>query len=95
MPERTVISPHFSWRVDGVPRTVFRGAIIDIPEDVAARGDALNCFLETRVEYPSSGEEVTPGPEPDLTEQSPPETHAPKRRAPRKRSAAQATDPAA
>jgi hypothetical protein len=78
MPERTIISPHYSWLDGDDLRTEFRGAIITISDEEAAKGDALNCFLETRVEIPRSGEDVTPTPGGEFVEESPQET--PKRR---------------
>lgn len=73
MPERTIISPHFSWfDEEGFIHTAYRGQTVDIPQEYAERGDALNCFRETRVEHPTQGETVEEVPEPDFTEDEPP-----------------------
>ena len=73
MVERTIISPHFSWfDEDGDVHTHWRGDIVQLTEEKAAQGDALNCFLETRVEYPKPGTPVVDEPKADFTEPVPP-----------------------
>lgn len=86
MAERTVISPHYSWLdSDGDLQTAFRGAIINVSDEEAAKGDALNCFLGTRVEYEKPGTPVEPEPSADFTEDgaTPPKRTSGRRAKPR------------
>lgn len=78
MAERTVIAPWFAWfDASGDLQTAFRGALVDVPDADAARGDAIGAFLETRADTPAYYEDVTPAPVAEFTEEEP---AAPKRR---------------